>query len=72
MDESDILIRFGERIRTLRKQKGLSQEALGLETDLEQTYISDIERGARNISLRNIYAIADALGVTLSQLFDGL
>ena len=61
--------RFGERVRELRKDKGLSQEALALACDLDRTYIGSVERGERNISLVNIHLIADALGVSVRELF---
>jgi transcriptional regulator with XRE-family HTH domain len=61
---------FGERLRKLRKQKGLSQEALALSCDLDRTYIGGVERGERNISLINIYKIAEALGLDARRLFD--
>ncbi|MCX6378696.1 MAG: helix-turn-helix transcriptional regulator [Armatimonadetes bacterium] len=70
--DADFLIQFGKRIRSLRKRKSWSQEDLGLECDLDQTYISGIERGKRNVSLQNIRALAQALEVTLSELFDNL
>jgi transcriptional regulator with XRE-family HTH domain len=60
---------FGERVRELRKEKGLSQEALALSCDLDRTYIGGVERGERNISLLNIQKIADALGVSAKELF---
>ena len=55
--------------RWLRKEKGLSQEALALACDLDRTYIGGVERGERNISLLNIQKIADALGVSAKELF---
>ncbi|HEV2200634.1 MAG TPA: helix-turn-helix transcriptional regulator [Bryobacteraceae bacterium] len=62
---------FGERVRELRKQRGLSQEALAFRCDLDRTYIGGVERGERNISLINIYRIAEALGVGTKELFNG-
>ena len=70
--ENDILLQFGKRVRELRRGKKLSQEDIGLEAGLEQAYVSDVELGRRNISLRNIHAIAKTLGVTLAELFEGL
>lgn len=64
----DILLRFGTRVRELRKSKGHSQEAFAALCELDRTYIGGIERGERNVALRNIEAIADALGMTVSQL----
>jgi transcriptional regulator with XRE-family HTH domain len=70
-DEGGLQIQkhFGERVRELRKQKGLSQEALALACELDRTYIGGVERGERNISLINIYKIAVALGVEARELF---
>jgi len=61
---------FGQRVRELRKQKDLSQEALALDCDLDRTYIGGVERGERNISLLNIHKIAEALGVSAKDLLD--
>lgn len=62
--------RFGDRVRELRKLKGLSQEGLALSSDLDRTYIGGVERGERNISLVNIHKIAQALGVPVKELFN--
>ena len=67
-----ILARFGKRIRELRRVKGLSQEAFAARCRLDRTYISGIERGKRNVSLLNISLIAGALGVSISELTEGL
>lgn len=67
--ESQIQKDFGNRLRDIRKKKGLSQEALALACDLDRTYIGGVERGERNISLINIYRIAVALGISARQLF---
>jgi len=68
----DILSRFGERVRRLRTAKGFSQEALADKCELDRTYISGIERGKRNLSLRNIEIIARSLDISLSELMEGL
>jgi transcriptional regulator with XRE-family HTH domain len=70
--DGEITARFGQRVRELRKAQGLSQEAFAAECGLDRTYISGIERGRRNVSLRNIQAIAKALGISISQLTNGL
>lgn len=67
--QTDLLIRFGKTVRKLRMQQNISQEAFADRCDLHRTYISDIERGQRNLSLENIEKIASALGTTVSQLF---
>lgn len=65
-----ILIKFGERVRKLRKAKGLSQEQLAHKADLHRTYIGMIERAEKNITLLNIEKISIALDVDLSTLFN--
>lgn len=67
--EQQLQKHFGDRVRDLRKQKELSQEALALACDLDRTYIGGVERGERNISLLNIHRIAHALGVSARELF---
>jgi len=69
---ADILVRFGERVRELRKKSGLSQEQFAERCQLDRTYIGGIERGERNVSLRNIAIVARALGVPISELTKGL
>ena len=71
-DEGDILRRFGNRLRSLRREQGLSQEALAGLCGLDRTYIGGIERGERNISLRNIQIVGKALDVSISELMKGL
>jgi transcriptional regulator with XRE-family HTH domain len=65
----DILVRFGQMVRSLRAKTGLTQEAFADKCGLDRTYISGIERGRRNVSLRNVEVIADALGMTLAEMF---
>ncbi len=60
---------FGVRVRTLRTEKGYSQEAFADECGLHRTYIGAIERGERNVSLDNIAKIAHALKLKISDLF---
>jgi transcriptional regulator with XRE-family HTH domain len=66
----NIRVLFGNRVRQLRLEQGISQEELAFNSNLHRTYISDIERAERNVSLANIYKIAKALGVTPKDLFD--
>ena len=63
-------IAFGARLRDLRSERGLSQEALAHNANLHRTYVGSVERGERNVSIDNIYVLADALGVTASDLLD--
>ena len=61
---------LGKRIRELRKAKGYSQESFARKSGIDRTYIASVEAGKRNISIDNIKKIADALNVTLHDLFD--
>lgn len=65
---TDIRSRLGNRIKKIRQKKKMSQETLAFESGLHRTYISDVERGVRNVSIINIEKIARALNVTLKQL----
>lgn len=65
-------LRFGRRLRKLRRDQDLSQEALGGLADLDRNYVSGIERGERNPSLVNICRLAAALGVEPSVLMEGV
>jgi transcriptional regulator with XRE-family HTH domain len=67
---NDIRFELGKRVRALRKKKGLSQEAFADLCGLDRTYVSGIERGVRNPSLVNLEKLANALGVSLSELFE--
>jgi len=62
--------KFGKNVRIFRKQKNWTQEKLGEYTGLDRTYISDIERGIRNPSLKSLEKIAKALKVKVSELTD--
>ena len=64
--------RLGRRIRTLRKELGLTQEDLAFEVGVNRSYMGFIERGERNPSLAMLNKIAKALGVSLSVLFQSV
>ena len=64
-----ITVDFGNRIRELRTETGLSQEKFALKIGMDRTYYASVEAGRRNISLINIEKIAKGLGVSLSELF---
>ena len=61
--------RFGSVVRSQRQSAGLSQEELAHRSGLHRTYVTDVERGARNPSLNSIKKLSDALRVSLSDLF---
>lgn len=64
--------KIGSRIRQLRQEKHLSQEAFADLCELDRTYISSIEKGKRNVSIINLEKIANALNINLSTLFNDL
>lgn len=68
MSQDTIQLKLGKKIRQLRQSLGVSQEKLGELTGLDRTYISGVERGVRNPSLRNIGKLAKALKVSISKL----
>ena len=63
---------LGVRIKELRQKTGLSQEKFALKIEMDRTYFASVEADRRNIAIVNIKKIADGLGVTLSELFEGL
>jgi transcriptional regulator with XRE-family HTH domain len=68
----DARVAFGKRVRELRTQRELSQEELAHRAELHYTYIGGIERGERNPALVNIARLANALDVSLAELFAAL
>jgi len=66
--KTDILVKFGNRVKELRKELGISQEELASRADLHRTYIGMIERAEKNVTLINIEKIANALNVAISKL----
>lgn len=65
------LVNLGKRIQELRIQNSISQEKLADLAGVHRTYVGMIERGEKNMTIRSVEKIATALGVTLSELFDG-
>jgi len=65
----NVLERVGEKIREIRKAKGMSHEQLGEIANFHFSYIGRIERGQKNISLENLAKIATALNVDINQFF---
>jgi transcriptional regulator with XRE-family HTH domain len=66
----DIRTRLGRNLRRLREEKGWSQEVFAFEAKIHRTYVSDIERGARNPTIAVVEKLAAALGVKPGQLLD--
>ena len=69
MSKKKVLIKFGSKVRELRKSKGLSQEELADIADMHRTYIGMIERAEKNITLTNIEKLAIALDIEIKTLF---
>jgi CheY-like chemotaxis protein/DNA-binding XRE family transcriptional regulator len=69
MSKTDIKREFGAAVRAHRLRLGLSQESLAERADLHRTYVTDVERGARNLSLESISRLARALDLSISSLF---
>lgn len=67
---SSAQLAFGTAVRELRRERDLTQDALGLEAALDRSYMGQVERGERNVSLLNVVKIAGGLGVKPSQIFE--
>lgn len=70
--KADILERFGKRVRQLRFDAGYSQETFAAKIGLDRTYQGGIERGERNLALRNIEKIAKGLKMSVAELMNGV
>ncbi|MGH7990954.1 MAG: helix-turn-helix domain-containing protein [Limisphaerales bacterium] len=68
----NIAKRVGQRIRTIRVRRKLSQEALAAKADIDRAFLSGIERGLENPSLFTIQAIAESLETTVGNLMRGM
>jgi transcriptional regulator with XRE-family HTH domain len=69
MNEENLLLEFGQKLRSVRLDKNLSQEELAFRAGLHRTYVSSVERGERNVSLVNIHKLAAALDVHVAKFF---
>lgn len=70
LSNMDIKVKIGQRIKQLRKELTLSQEALAYEAEVDRTYITDVENGRRNISVEILERIIKALKMSFSEFFD--
>ena len=66
------LLRFGDNVRKLREQRDWTQEQLAEKSDLDQTFISGIERGTRNPTIITITKLSKALKTSVSRLWEGV
>jgi transcriptional regulator with XRE-family HTH domain len=69
---ADLLVRLGDRIRKLRKKRGLTQVEMAEKVGIDRSFLADVERGKRNVSILNVELMAKGLRVSLSQLFSRL
>jgi transcriptional regulator with XRE-family HTH domain len=67
---NQVLAKFGRNLRKHREAKGLTQEELAEKANMDRTYISDTERGTRNIAIKNVARLAKTLGLTSSALME--
>lgn len=64
----DLAKKFGDNVRSMRKDKGISQDKLALTADIDRSYVGRIERGEVNITLEKAYQIAEVLGCDIREL----
>jgi transcriptional regulator with XRE-family HTH domain len=69
---NDLLAELGDRIRKLRKLRGWTQTVMAEKVGIDRSFLADVERGKRNISILNLDIIAKGFGVSLSQLLSRL
>ena len=72
MKKDERMIAFGKRIREVRKSKGISQERLAEMAGIDRSYMGNIERGEKNITLKKAYEVCDALELDLIELIKEL
>lgn len=68
MTTDERMIAFGKRVREVRKSKGVSQERLAEMAGIDRSYMGNIERGEKNITLKKAYEICDALDIEIQEL----
>jgi transcriptional regulator with XRE-family HTH domain len=71
-NNADVLVGLGERIRKLRIKRGWTQVIMAEKIGIDRSFIADLERGKRNITLLNLEVLAKGFGITLSKLLSGL
>ncbi len=72
MAADDLLVRLGDRIRKLRKARGWTQAEMAERVGIDRSFLADVERGKRNVSILNLDLIAGGFKISLSQLFSRL
>jgi transcriptional regulator with XRE-family HTH domain len=69
ISESAVLRRIGKRVVSLRNERGWTQERLSEAAAMQRSYVADLERGSRNLSVRTLVKIANAFGIPVRDLF---
>ena len=69
---ADLLVRLGDRIRKLRKARGWTQVEMAEKVGIDRSFLADVERGKRNVSILNVELIAKGFEISMSQLFSRL
>lgn len=69
-EKNNLLVSFGHKVQEYREQLGISQEKLAERADVHRTYIGTVERGETNITLLNMYKLANALKLTSNSYYD--
>ena len=67
-----VVEKVGKRIKAIRNEQGLSQEKLALKAEIDRTYLAGAEKGKRNISLKSLEKIVNALDVSFEDFFKGI
>lgn len=62
--------KIGLRIRELRKERNISQQELSYQSDTDRTYLTQVENGKRNISIKNLFRITNALKISIKEFFN--
>ena len=70
LSDMDLKLKIGQRIKELRKNIGISQEALAYQAEVDRTYVTDVENGRRNVSVEILERLIKALSVSVSEFFD--
>ncbi|MBS1640675.1 MAG: helix-turn-helix transcriptional regulator [Bacteroidetes bacterium] len=68
----EVLVKFGERLKAVRLQKGLTQEQLAYDAEIELSQVHRLEAGKTNATISTITSVAKALNMTISELFKGV
>ncbi|XMB87403.1 helix-turn-helix transcriptional regulator [Mycoplasmatota bacterium WC44] len=64
------IIQFGQKVRKVRNERLMSQEQLAKDSGLHRTYIGSVERAEKNLTIKNVFKIAEALGIEPEELFN--